>query len=226
MIPPGSRGAGGICLGLVAAALLLAGANASGADWETLSEKAGVLVERRPVTGSHAYEVRVTARSQVSPAAIFGTLWNHREYSQFIPHLKQLEILSDTGDERVVYEQVAVPLARDRDYTVRLQKRVDATTQRYEILFLAANEAGPPPDGRHVRVQRIHGSWTVEPDGDGKGSLLRYALFTEPGGNIPTWMANRAQRETAADLVAAVLKRARENEVARLKRAPDQGGQK
>ncbi len=226
MIPLGSRGVGSIRLGLVAAALLLAVASTEGADWEKLSDKAGLLVERRPVAGSQAYEVRVTARSPVSPAAIFNTLWNHREYSLFIPHLKHLDILSDTGNERVVYEQVAIPLARDRDYTVRLQKRVDATAQRYEILFVAENEAGPPPDGRHVRVQHIRGSWTVEPEADGKGSLLRYALFTEPGGAIPAWMANRAQRETAADLVAAVLKRARENEIARLKRAPDQGGQK
>ena len=222
-----SRGPAGVGLGLVAT-LLLAVAVCSGADadWEQLSDKAGTVVERRPVTGSQAYEIRVTARTSVSPAAIFGTLWNHREYVHFIPHLKQLHILSDTGDERVLYEQVAVPLARDRDYTVRLRKRVDAAAQRYEILFAAANDAGPPPETHHVRVRRINGSWTVEPDAAGKGSLVRYDLFTEPGGSIPAWVANRAQRESAAELVTAVLKRARENEIARLKRAPDQGDEK
>jgi polyketide cyclase/dehydrase/lipid transport protein len=182
------------------------------------------VVERRPIVGSRSFEVRVTARSRLSPAVIFSTLWNHRVYPEFIPHLKRLDLLSDSGDERVVYEQVAVPLAQDRDYTVRLQKRVDAAAQRYKILFATANEAGPPPDSHHVRVLRIHGSWTVEPDADGRGSLLRYDLLTEPGGAIPTWVANLAEREGAMALVTAVLKRARESEGPVIKRARESEG--
>lgn len=198
----------------------------NGTEWEKLSDKGGFLVERRVVAGSQSFEIRVTARSPLSPAIIFDTLWNHREYPRFIPHLKRLDVLSDTANERVVYEQVDVPLARDRDYTVRVRKRVDAAAQRYEIFFEAANDSGPPSDGSHLRVQIIQGSWTIEPDAGGKGSVLRYDLFTEPGGSIPSWIANRAQRESSADLVAAVLKRAKENEIAAINRAPNRDGQK
>ena len=56
--------------------------------------------------------------------------------------------------------------------------------------------------------------------------MVRYELFTEPGGSIPAWIANRAQRESSADLVAAVLKRAQDNELATSKRAPDRSGQR
>jgi hypothetical protein len=220
----GPRWAAGALIGLLAALWLGTAALSAGADWETLSDTAGLRVERRPVVGSSTYEIRATARSPLSPAVIFDTLWNQREYPQFIPHLKRLDLLSDSGDERVIYEQVAVPLAQDRDYTIRLQKRVDAAAQRYEILFASANEAGPPPDGHHIRVRRILGSWTVERDSGGKGSLLRYDLLTEPGGAIPTWVANRAQREAVAALVTAVLKRARQNEGPVIKRAPENEG--
>jgi len=41
---------------------------------------------------------------------------------------------------------------RDRDYTVRLRKRVGPAVDRYEILIESANDAGPPPDGGYVRV--------------------------------------------------------------------------
>ncbi|HXJ78649.1 MAG TPA: START domain-containing protein [Candidatus Methylomirabilis sp.] len=208
-------------LSLFAAVVIGIAAGAHGADWEQISDKGGLLVQRRPVAGSSSFEIRVTTRSPLSPAVIFDTLWSHRDYPQFIPHLKRLEILSDTGNDRVVYEQVAVPLAQDRDYTVRLQKHIDPAARRYEIFFEAANDAGPAPDSRHVRVQQLRGSWTIEPDAGGKGSLVRYDLFTEPGGSIPTWIANRAQRESVADLVAAVLKRARENEGTAIKRAAD-----
>ena len=224
LMPRGPRRAAGTLIGFLAAALVGMATISSGSDWEKLSDKAGLVVERRPVEGSRSFEIRVTARSLLSPAAIFDTLWNHRDYPQFIPHLKRLDLLSDAGDERIVYEQVAVPMARDRDYTVRLQKRVDAAAQRYEIVFANANEAGPPPDGAHVRVRAIHGRWTVEPDADGKGSLVRYDLVTEPGGAIPTWVANRAQREAAAALVTAVLKRAQETEGPVIRRAPEPEG--
>jgi hypothetical protein len=158
---------------LLAGLLLFAG-TAAAAEWERVSDKDGLLVERRAVAGSPFPEFRATARSPLPPAAIFDTLWKHEEYFAFVPHLKRLELLSDTGDERVTYEQVAVPLARDRDYTVRARKRVDQAAQRYEITFTSANEAGPPPDGRYVRVSSIRGGWIVEPGIDGQGSIVRY----------------------------------------------------
>jgi ribosome-associated toxin RatA of RatAB toxin-antitoxin module len=200
---------------LAAAVLLIGGVlvaadPARAAEWEWLSDKDGLLIERRPVNGSSFPEVRATAKSPLPPAAVFETLWKQREYPEFIPHLKRLDVLSDVGDDRVTYEQVAVPLGRDRDYTVRLRRRVDLWTQRYEILFASANEVGPPPDGRHERVRSIRGRWTVEPDPGGTGSVVRYEVQTDPGGVIPAWIVKRAQRGAVADLVRAVLTRARE----------------
>jgi hypothetical protein len=177
--------------------------------WQLVSKRDGLVVERRPAGGA-VYEIRVTAESSLSPAAIFETLWRQQEHPQFVPHLKRLDLLSDRDDERVTYEQVEVPLARDRDYTVRLHRRVDAETQRYEIVFATANEAGPPPDRYHVRVRTIRGHWLVEPGPDGRGSTLRYEVLTDPGGQLPTWVVNRVQGSAVADLVRAMLQRTRE----------------
>jgi hypothetical protein len=87
---------------------------------------------------------------------------------------------------------------------------VDPATHRYEILIESANDAGPPPDGSHVRVTKIRGSWITEPGPDGKGSLVRYEMKSDPGGMIPAWVADRTMRRAAADLVRAMLKRASE----------------
>ena len=102
-----------------------------------------------------------------------------------MPHLKRLDLLSEAGDERLAYEQVEMPLAKDRDYTVRLQKRVDADAQRYEVAFATANDAGPPPDKNHIRVPSIRGRWLIELGPDGKGSRVRYEVFSDPGGALP-----------------------------------------
>ena len=181
-----------------------------------------MLIERRPIAGTAFYEVRATVHSSLPPGVIFDTLWNHREYTLFIPHLKRLDLLSATDDEHIVYEQVAVPLARDRDYTVRLKKQVDGAAQRYGIRFATANDAGPPPDGSHVRVSKIQGSWTIELGADGKGSVVRYDVQTEPGGAIPSFVTNLAQREAVAALVRAVLKRAQTVYGPEIKTSPTQ----
>jgi ribosome-associated toxin RatA of RatAB toxin-antitoxin module len=198
-------------LWVVATALvLLSSTVVTAAEWEKISDKDGVLVERRSIAGSAFAEIRATAQSLLSPSAVFETVWGHRDYMQFIPHLTRLDILSDTGDERVIYEQVKLPLASDRDYTVRLRKRVDTVAQRYEIDFASANDVGPPPDSGHQRVRSIRGSWMIEPGPDGAGSTVRYEIVTDPGGSLFVWIVNRAQRTAVPDLVRAVLKRARE----------------
>ncbi len=202
-----------LVVALVAAAGLLtatAFSAVSAVEWDRLSEKDGLLVERRVVPGSRVGEIRVTAHSPLAPAAVFETIWKYHEYLEFVPFLKRLKLLSETGDERVAYEQLALPFVRDRDYTVRFRRHVDPVAHRYEIFIESANEAGPPPDGSHVRVTNIRGGWTTEPGPDGKGSLVRYEMKSDPGGRIPAWVADRTMPHAAADLVRAMLKRALE----------------
>lgn len=192
--------------------LLVAAAHhpsAAGGDWQVVSNKDGLLLERRAAEGS-LYEMRATTESSLSPAAIFETIWSQREHTQFVPNLKRLDLLSEAGDERLTYEQLAIPLARDRDYTVRLQKHVNADAQRYEIAFATANDVGPPPDKNHIRVPAIRGRWLIEPGPDGKGSTLRYEIFSNPGGAVPSWLLSRVQGEGVAKLVRAMLQRTRE----------------
>ena len=196
--------------GLLAAAGLLTATAVSAVEWDRLSEKDGVLVERRVVPGSRIGEIRVTAHSPLAPAAVFETIWKYHEYAEFVPFLKRLKLLSDTGDERVAYEQLALPFVRDRDYTVRFRRRMDPVAHRYDVFIESANEAGPPSDGTYVRVTNIRGGWTIEPGADGKGSLVRYEMQSDPGGMIPTWLADRTMPHAAADLVRAMLKRALE----------------
>jgi ribosome-associated toxin RatA of RatAB toxin-antitoxin module len=201
---------GGVAILFLAAGGLHAATAAGALDWQKVSDKDGTLVERRAVPGSRIHAIRVTAHSPLAPAAVFDTLWKQQEHPEFVPYLKRLRILSDTGDEHVAYEQLDLPLVQDRDYTVRLRKQVDPAANRYEILIESANDAGPPPDRSHVRVTNIRGSWTVEPGSDGRGSVVRYELHSDPGGRIPAWLADRTQRYAAADVVHAMLKRALE----------------
>ena len=99
-----------------------------------------------------------------------------------------------------------MPVVRDRDYTVRVTATADPTSGEIEVAFVSAPEAGPSVQAQYVRVTAIQGSWTLVPTRGG-GSLVTYVVASDPGGTLPVWLINRAQRNAAPALVKAMLDR-------------------
>ncbi|TMA70511.1 MAG: hypothetical protein E6J69_02370 [Deltaproteobacteria bacterium] len=123
------------------AVLALAGvAHADGGDWERIADRDGVVIERRGVEGSSVREVRVTTRASLPPAAIMATLWKHEEYVEFVPYLKRLDVLRDDGDVRLIYEQIHVPLVKDRDVTLRIRRTF--SPEGTAVVYTVRTDAG------------------------------------------------------------------------------------
>jgi hypothetical protein len=99
-----------------------------------------------------------------------------------------------------------MPVVRDRDYTVTVTATTDPTSGQIQVSFVSAPEAGPPVQAAYVRVTAIQGSWTLVPTRHGE-SLVTYVVASDPGGALPTWLVNRAQRNAAPALVKAMLDR-------------------
>jgi START domain len=192
----------------LAIALITSGAVADDAGWERVTQRDGILVERRNGEVGAVHEVRATAHSPLPPAVIAATIWKHDEYTQFLPHLKRLDVLRDEGDAKLIYEQIRVPFAKDRDVTLRIRRTFSAATGVYEFAGQAAPDEGPPPSADYVRVRDSAGHWWLEPAADG-GTDVTYINRTDAGGYVPAWIVNAAQRNTVADLVRAMLDRAR-----------------
>jgi ribosome-associated toxin RatA of RatAB toxin-antitoxin module len=191
--------------------VLVVGAPAwASAMWDQVTEVEGMQVERHHLPGTGRYEVRVSTSAPFPPQAIFETLWRHHEYPDFVPYLKHLTILKHAPTEKVLYEQITMPFVRDRDYTVKVTAEQDPATGRMQITFVSAPEDGPPPQNGYVRVTAIHGSWTLVPTRD-RGTLVTYVVSSDPGGALPAWLVNRAQRHAAPALVKAMLDRVKHN---------------
>jgi len=187
--------------------LLSFGALAAAADgkWERVSDRDGMMVERRTVEGSAMREVRVTTHSPLAPAAIAATLWKHEDYIQFVPYLKRLDVLRDDGDVKLIYQQARIPVAKDRDSVVRVRRTVEDGA--YEIVSTAVSDEGPAPTDEYVRVRNSEGRWRLAPAADG-GTDLTYTLKTDAGGLLPAWVVSVAQKDITAKLVRAMLDRA------------------
>jgi hypothetical protein len=60
-----------------------------------------------------------------------------------------------------------------------------------------------------VRLVVNRGSWELGPaDPAGARTRAVYCLFTDPGGSLPAWLANQANRTGIPDVFAAVRKAA------------------
>jgi len=179
--------------------------------WETVAHDEGILVERRREPGTTFYEVRASTHSPFPPSVIFATLWNHQEYVEFVPYLKKLEILKQSADEKVIYEQIKMPFfVSDRDYTVKITAEYQATHGVIQMRFVAVPDEGPPERPNYVRVKHIRGGWTLEPTSGG-GSEVTYVVASHPGGAMLPWIINAAQKEAVPNLLKAMLQRVEKN---------------
>jgi ribosome-associated toxin RatA of RatAB toxin-antitoxin module len=191
---------------LLLGSVLLVSMAWAGNGWETVSDAEGILVERRREPGTTFYEVRASTHSPFPPSVIFATLWKHQEYVEFVPYLKKLEILTQSAQEKVIYEQISMPLVSDRDYTVKITAEHSATNGVIQLHFVAVPDEGPPEHPNYVRVKHIQGGWTLEPTSDG-GSDVTYVVASQPGGTIPAWIINAVQKEATPNLLKAMLQR-------------------
>ena len=195
------------CLVVLLCLSALAHADAADGGWERLSDRDGMVVDRRAVEGTAMHEVRVTTRCSLAPAAIAATLWKHEDYTQFVPYLKRLDVLRDDGDVKLIYQQARIPLAKDRDSTVRVRRTIEPGTGVCEIVSTAVPDEGPAPTDEYVRVRHSEGRWRLQPSPDG-GTDVTYTLRTDAGGLLPGWVVSIAQKDITAKLVRTMLDRA------------------
>jgi hypothetical protein len=72
-----------------------------------------------------------------------------------------------------------------------------------------ANELGPPEKKGVVRVKVCEGKWLLEPDGTIK-TRATYSLYTDTGGLIPSFIANRVSQTGISRLFAAIRKQVKD----------------
>jgi hypothetical protein len=72
-----------------------------------------------------------------------------------------------------------------------------------------ANELGPPEKKGVVRVKICEGKWLLEPDGNTR-TRATYFIYTDTGGFIPSFIANRVSLTGITKLFAAVRKQVKD----------------
>jgi hypothetical protein len=177
--------------------------------WKLVSDDDGIAVYSRPISNSPVKELRATTEILATPERVFAVLLDSDRFVEFMPYIVEVRTVArDSPSVWYLYQRISPPIVSERDYTLRHESVEDPQNGRYELRWEIANERGPRMRDRVVRVEICTGAYIVESIDGGARSRLTYELHTDPGGTLPKWLADRANRVSVPALLRAVRGRA------------------
>ncbi|MEE8409458.1 MAG: SRPBCC family protein [Myxococcota bacterium] len=195
----------GVALALSAASAMAAKPNPL--PWEKIDTSDGIDVWAREVPGSNVREVKAEAIINLPAETVWAVLYDVKKYSEFMPYLIKGYVLGPAGpNAQYEYQLIDPPIVDKRDYTLKVTVHQDHEKGLYTRTWVPANDKGPKAVSDVVRVTICEGAWTVEKLGS-RSTRLEYRLYTDPGGSIPSWIADKANTTSVPDLLNAVRQR-------------------
>jgi hypothetical protein len=194
---------------LVALTLPLIAAKPNPNPWEKMNEESdGIVIFARDVPNSGIKEVKAEILIDAPPARVWKVLLDSDHFIDFMPYVEEVKTVArDSASIWYLYQRLSPPLVSRRDYTLLHESTVDEANGIYVLQWRPANQKGPPPVDGVVRIDICEGSYTLEGVESGKKTHITYWLYTDPGGSIPRWIANKANTSSLPDLLRAIRNR-------------------
>ena len=177
---------------LLAAALLMVGANAFAADrpWTLRKSADGVEISSRPAIGSPINEIRSATRMKASLDSIIGLIRDYAARPKWDDMCGEVRILKMGPATETVYVQSKLPWpVTDRDLVMNVEWKQDPATGIVYQHAYGVPDAAPAHEGR-VRMASFTNDWTFTPMADGTVAVESIA-HADPGGPMPNWMINK-----------------------------------
>lgn len=185
--------------------MLLAGV-AQAEDWQVAKDQDGIQVSLADVTGSKYKAYRGTTVIKAPLAKIKALQEDVAGACAWIHECKQQKLLKHEGDESWTYTQFNTPVMVDpRDSVLHVTSSVAADGSLTRKL-----EGVPtyiPAEKGFVRVTQVQGFWKLTPKG-ADSTEVTYQVHTEPGGSVPSWIANKFVVDAPYNTLKALRERA------------------
>jgi hypothetical protein len=181
----------------------------SDTDWQTVEQKDDVSIFERARAGSSFKEFKGVGDIDAPPAEVERVLLDVPSYPAFMPYVTEARILSVNGNHSLTYQRVAFPMVSNRDYTLKIERGTVTGPAGviYRDTWQADSDAGPAELHGVVRVKMDEGSWLLEPAGpNGASTRATYQIYTDSGGALPAFLANRGCQMAVPKLFEAIRK--------------------
>lgn len=178
--------------------------------WQQVTNADGITVQARTPEGGSVSEVKATALVDAPPHDVWRVIRDYNHYTKTMPYTEESRVLASEQDGKVIVFHCLVnaPLVDKRDFIIRIVDDSDWKEGKgfLKTSWTVTTQGAPPEKEGVVRVKLNNGYWLLEPREEGKKTFVTYYLYTDPGGSVPKWIADRANKTSVPDVLRAVRK--------------------
>jgi len=173
--------------------------------WKVAKDEEGIKVSLSEVPGSKYQAYRGETLIKAPVAAITRLQEDVAGSCAWIHECKMQKLLKHEGDQSWTYAQFNTPwpvTPRDSVLHITTTQGADGSVTR----TIKGEPTYQPDEKGFVRVTQADGFWKLVPKGD--VTEVTYQLHTEPGGSVPSWLANKFVVEAPFNTLKALKERA------------------
>jgi hypothetical protein len=168
--------------------LVAASVMAQADEWKVAKDEDGIKVYTRSVEGSKYKAYRGIVTIKATPDRIEQLQEDTVNSCKWLYRCQQLKVLKHEGQNTWTYMRIEMPWpVTARDVVLQI------TTQQADnggfIRYLKGQPTYTSAVDGYVRVSSFEGKWQVLPKAAGIVEVT-YEAQSEPGGSIPSWLAN------------------------------------
>lgn len=185
---------------------VLFAATAQAEDWQVAKDEDGIKVSLSEVANSKYKAYRGVTVIKAPVAKIQALQEDVAGACAWIHECKSQKLLKLEGDKSWTYTQFKAPFpVTDRDSILEIttSKAADGSVTR---TLLEVPTYQPEVKG-YVRVAQVEGYWKLVPKGANETEVT-YQVHTEPGGSVPSWLANKFVVDAPFNTLKALKERA------------------
>jgi hypothetical protein len=179
--------------------------------WKLAAKTNEITIYSRVRAGSPINEFKALGDVDAPSSIVYAVITNFESYPRFMPYTAESWLIKREADAIIGYQRLSPKICADRDYTLRVRTKSWPTAEgvTYVNWWAPANELGPAEKAGVVRVKVCEGGWLLEPRGPNK-THATYSVYTETGGLIPPFVANRVSQMGITRLFQAVRTQVRD----------------
>lgn len=163
-------------------------------NWELKKDKDNIKVYTKHVEGSGLKAIKATTVFNASLETCVAVLRDIDHLTELFPDTKVAKKISQTENDQIHYLEMDAPWpVTDRDGAFLLVYKYDAASQTLVVDAKMMPDACPRVEGI-IRLTKGGGTWTFKRI-DATHTSLDYYFHGEPGGSIPTFLANSVVEE-------------------------------
>ncbi len=185
------------------------------APWKEVSHKDGIRVWSRKLPGTNLVEFKGQGLADSSIKDIFAVLYDSDHKLDLLSQSEEyrlVEIHSKT--QFTIYNHIKSPflLVSDRDVVLKTDMVFDPKNKMLITPFWNISHPSIPARNGIERMPKCRGSWTLEYKGPNK-TLITYEVESDPGGWVPSWVVNIANKKLPHQTIANMRRQAKKKHI-------------